>query len=120
MAQAEYVSNAIRALITGASAKPSTNRIRAAYAEFVASLAGHAPRLIPADPDAVDLEDRADHFEHVLSAVSVYLAVILEDTAQNSLGGLDLVHIEAVLSDLASEVTGTIRRAADSMTGRIA
>jgi hypothetical protein len=119
MAQAEYVSNVIRALITGADAKPPTNPVRAAHAEFVASLAGHAPRLILVDPDAVDLEDRADHFENVLSAVSAYLAVILEDTAQNSLGGLDLVHIEAVLSDLASEVTGTIRHVADSMTGRI-
>ena len=42
MAQADYVSNAIRALITGANAKPSTNPIQAAYAEFVAALAGSA------------------------------------------------------------------------------
>ena len=41
MAQAEYVTNAIRALIPGAGAKPSTNPVRAALAEFVAALAGH-------------------------------------------------------------------------------
>ena len=40
MAQADYVTNAIRALITGASAKPSTNPVRAAYADFIAALAG--------------------------------------------------------------------------------
>ena len=48
MAQAEYVTNAIRALITGASAKPSTSPVRAAHAEFVAALAGHPPRTDPA------------------------------------------------------------------------
>jgi len=68
MAQAEYVINAIRALFTGASAKPSTSPIRA--------------RNVP--------------------------------------GGLDLRHIGAVLSDLASDVTGSIRHAADGMVGRVA
>jgi hypothetical protein len=55
----------------------------------------------------------------VLRTVSVYLPVILEDRAQNAFGGLDVVHIQAVLSDLASDVTGTIRHAGDSMAGRI-
>ena len=50
MAQADYVSNAIRALITGAGAKPSTNPVRAAHAEFVATLAGHPPWPIPLEP----------------------------------------------------------------------
>ena len=83
MAQAEYVINAIRALITGASAKPSTSPVRAAHAEFVAALAGHPPRPIPLDADAIDLEDRADHLGKVFSALSAYVAVILDDTAQN-------------------------------------
>jgi hypothetical protein len=120
MAQAEYVSSAIRALITGASLKLSTSPIRAAHAEFVVALAVHPPRPIPVDTDAVDLEDRADHLKKVFSALSVYLTAILDDTAQNTRGGLDLLPIEAVLSDLASHVTGTIQRAADGMAGRVA
>ena len=72
-------------------------------------------RAIPLDPDASDLEDRADHLKKVLSALSVYVTAILDDTAQNLPGGLDLRHIDALLSDLASDVTGTIQRAADAM-----
>ena len=120
MAQADYVTTAIRALITGAGAKPSTNPVRAAHAEFVAGLAGHPPWPIPIYADATDLEDRADHLKKVLDALSVYVTAILDDTAQNVPGGLDLCSIDALLSDLASHVTGTIQRAADAMAWRVA
>jgi hypothetical protein len=120
MAQADYVTNAIRALITGANVKLSTNVVRAAHVEFVATLAGYPPWPIPFDADATDLEDRADHLKQVLDALSVYVAAILDDTAQNIPGGLDLRFIDALLSDLASDVTGTIRRAADAIAGRVA
>ena len=63
MAQADYVTTAIRALITGTSAKPSTNPVRAAHAEFVAALPGNPPGPIPVDTDAVDLEERANHLK---------------------------------------------------------
>jgi hypothetical protein len=53
MAQADYVNNAIRALITAAGTKPSTTPARAAYAEFVAALAGHPPRPIQIEANAV-------------------------------------------------------------------
>jgi hypothetical protein len=46
--------------------------------------------------------------------------VILDDTAQNVPGGLDLRDVEAVLADLASDVTGTIQYAADRLAGRVA
>ena len=39
MAQAKHVNNAIRALITGAGAKPSTNPVRGAHAELLVCLA---------------------------------------------------------------------------------
>ena len=120
MAQADYVSNGIRALITGADAKPSTNPVRAAHAEFVAAVAGHRPWPMPFRADVTDLEDRADHLEKVLEALSVYVTAILDDTAQNVPGGLDLRQIDALLSDLAFDVTGTIQRAADAMAGRVA
>ena len=120
MAQAKCVNNAICALITGASLKLSTSPIHAAHERFIVSLAGQRPRPILVDPDAADLHDRADHLDKVFNAVSAYVAVILDDTAQNTLGGLNLVHIEAVLSDLSSEVTDTIRHAADATAGRFA
>jgi hypothetical protein len=124
MAQADYVSNAIRALITGANAKPSTNPVRAAHADFVTAMAGNPPWPIPLFADASDLEDRADHLKTVLAALTVYVTAILDDTAQNVPGGLDLRQIDALLSDLTSDVTGTIQRAAgaiaENMAGRIA
>ncbi len=118
MAQANYVSNAVRALITGAAAKPITNPVRAAHAEFVAALAGQPPWPIPLAADATDLEARADHLSKVLNAVSVYVTAILDDTAQNLAGGLDLRQIDALLSDLVSDVTGTLQRAAEGVAGR--
>jgi hypothetical protein len=103
-----------------AGAKPFASAVRAAHAELVAALAGHPPRTIPLDADAIDLEDRADHLNKVFNALSVYVAVILDDTAQNVPGSLDLRDAEAILADLASDVTGTIQHAADDMAGRVA
>ena len=54
----------------------------------------------------------------MLRAPSVYLTVILDDTAQNVPGSLDLCDVEGLLADLASDVTGAIQRAADDMAGR--
>jgi hypothetical protein len=119
MAQAGYVTNAVRALITGAGVKPSTNSVRAAHAEFVTAVAGQLPWPIPLFADATDLEDRADHLKKALNAVSVYVTALLGDIAQNVPGGLDLRSIDALLSDLASDVTGTIQGAADAMAGRV-
>ena len=79
---------------------------------------GHPPRPIPIDADALDLEGRADHLEKVLDALSVYVAVVLDDTAQNISRSLDLRDAEGVLADLASDVTGAIQHAADDMAGR--
>jgi hypothetical protein len=120
MAQAEYVTNPIRAPIPGVNANLCTSLVCAAHAEFVAALTGHPPRPIPVDADAIDLEDRAEYLNQVLSAMSVYVAVILDDTAQNVPGRLDLRDAEAVLADLASDLSGTIQLAADGMAGRVA
>jgi len=53
-------------------------------------------------------------------ALSVYLTAILDDTAQNVPGGLDLRQVDALLSDLASDVTGTLQRAVEGLAGRVA
>lgn len=115
MAQAGYVTTAIRALDTGASFS-----VLAAHAELVAALAAHPPQPIPVGVRAVDIEDRADHLDTVFRALLAYMATILEDTAQNVPGTLDLRDVKAILADLASDVTGAVQHAADAMAGRIA
>jgi hypothetical protein len=120
MAQAVYVTSAIRSPITGAGAKPSTKPVQAAYAEFVAVLVGHPPRAIPVYADAANLEDRADHLNKVLTALSEYLTAILVDTAQNVPGGLDLRQIDALLFDLGSDLIGTLQCAVAGVAGRVA
>ncbi len=100
--------------------KPFRSPARAAHAAFVAALSGHPPHRIPLDADALDLEDRAELLGKVFSALSVYVAVILDDTAHNVPGGLNLPHVEAVLADLAANVTGAIQHAAEGMGWRIA
>jgi hypothetical protein len=103
-----------------ANLEPFTCPIRVAHAEFMAALKGQPPRAIPLDVDAADLEDRADHLSKVLDALSIYMTVVLDDTAQNIPGRVDFGDVSAALSDLASDVTGTIRLAADAMAaGRI-
>ncbi len=101
-----------------ARARPSPSSVCTAHTEFVAALAGQPPRPIPLEADAIDLEDRADHLDKVFGALSVYLTVILDDTAQNVPGSLDLRDAEGLLADLASDLAGTIQRAADDMAGR--
>jgi hypothetical protein len=120
LAQAEHVTSAIGALMIGASAEPSTNPTREAHAEFVAVLAGAPPRPFPIDADAIDLEDRADHLNKVLNALPAYLAAVLDDTAQNVPGGLDLRQVDALLSDLASDMSGTLQHAVERMAWRVA
>jgi hypothetical protein len=121
MAQADHVTTVISALIIDASPKRSTSPILSAYTELVAALITHRPRPIPIDIDTIDVEDRANHLKSVFAAISSYVGVILDDTAWNVPGGLDFGDVEAALSDLTSDVTGTIQLAADAMAaGRVA
>jgi hypothetical protein len=117
MAQADHVSNSIRALIIGAAPRRSTSLVFSAYADFVATLGKHCPRSIPTEPDSLDFEDRAEHLEQVLQALWTYFGEALDDTARNVPGGLALSHIEAVFADLTADVTGTIRHTADRLAG---
>jgi hypothetical protein len=117
MAQAELVFIAGRSQITGTYPKPSTAPVGTAYAEFLAAL--HPPRPIPIVADSIDLQDRADHLNEVLGGLTAYLAIILDETAQNTPGSLDLRDAEAILVDLASDLSGAIQRAADEMAGRV-
>jgi len=87
--------------------------------EFLAALGEHPPRPIPILADPVDLRDRADHPNQVVDGLAAYLTVILDDAAQNTPGGLDLSDAEAILVDLASDLSGAIQRAAEEMAGRV-
>jgi hypothetical protein len=120
MVQADSASNAIRALITGRITKQPTDPVCVAHTEFVAALAGHPPRPIPLEADRIDLEDRAAHLGQVFGALSVYVTVILNDTAQNAPSNLDLPDVEAHFADLAGDVVGIIEGAAEDMAWRIA
>jgi hypothetical protein len=91
-----------------------------AHAELVAAPSGHSPRPIPIDADAIDLEDRADQLNKVLNALSAYLTAVLDDTAQNVPGGLDLRKADSLLFDLASNVSGTLQHAVERMAWRVA
>ena len=123
MAQAELVSIAGRARFTGAKRNPSTvpvsGPVQTAYADFLAVLAGHPPRSIPIIADSIDLQDRADHLNNAFGGLAAYLTVLLDDTAQNTPGRLDLCDAEAILADLASDLSGAIQRAAEEMAGRV-
>jgi hypothetical protein len=115
MAQAEHVTTAIPVPITGGTSAPSTDTIRVAHVRFASAFAGHRPVPIPLIPRPVDLEDRADHARKVLEAFSDYLISLLEDTAENVPGGLEIQYIKAALSDLSSDVLGTIQQAANDL-----
>ena len=120
MAQADYMPNAIRALITNANLNPSTKHVSATYAALIGELVGHSPRSIPLAARAVDLEERADHLATVITALSGYLTASLNDAAQNVPGGLDFRQIEALLSDLAADTSGTLRYPAEATAWSVA
>ena len=123
MAQAELVSIASRARFTDAHKNPSPIpagcHVEAAYTELLGALAAHPPRRIPIEADSIDLQDRADHLNAVFGGLAAYLALVLNDTAQNAPSGLVFTDAEAILADLASDLTGAIQRAADEMAGRV-
>ena len=123
MAQAELVSIPGRARITGAQARSSTapvgSPVGTAYVEFLAALREHPPRPIPIVADSIDLHDRADHLINVLGGLAAYLAVILDDTAQNTPGTLDFCDAAAILADLVSDLSGAFQHAAEDMAGRM-
>ena len=116
MAQAECITTAIRELMSRGRPPKSTNPVRLAHTEFVATLAGNAPDPIYADVDSEDLDGRADHLEKVLAALHVYLTAIIADTAHNIPGGaLDRRYLDNLFRDLSADALAIIRNAAEEM-----
>jgi hypothetical protein len=114
MAQAEYITTAIRELMSR-GLPLSTSPVRAAHTELVAALAGNPPRPIYTDVVSDDLRSRADYLEKVFAALHVYLTAIVADTAQNIPGGLDRRYLDNLFTDLSSDALCVIRNAAHEM-----
>lgn len=95
--------------------------LAAAHVRLVTELAALGPAapisLAGAGPD--DLVERAEHFEAVTDAVSVYLTAIVSDTADNMSapkhGMPDVDAAAAYFHDMRAETSGAMRTAADDM-----
>src|SRR6266550_2671494 len=110
MAQAEYITTAIRELMSRGGSPKSTSPVRAAHTELVTAIAGNPPRSICIDVDSDDLHGRADHLEKVFAALHVYLIAIVADTAQNLPGGgLDRRYLDNLFQDVAADALAVIR-----------
>ena len=119
MAQADHVRSPICGPSIRETPRSSTSPIEVAHADFIADLTRRPPRAIPVDPCPSALEDRAEHVKGLFTGISGYLEALLDDAGQNVPGGLDRRQIDALLSDLTSEVSGTLQKAADDLAGTI-
>jgi hypothetical protein len=106
MAQANYVTNAIRVLITAASRKTSTNPVRTASAEPLTGMAG---LLSGADP--VPKRPRRS-FSKSLIVQSACPPAIVQKSTQSGPGCIDLRQ-GCVASDAIN-----VRRAEEPLAGR--
>ena len=119
MAQAEHITTAIRELMSRGQPLKSTNRVRAAHTEFIATLAGNAPHPIRSDANWEALEGRADHLEKTIAALHVYLSAIIAETAQDiPASTLDRRYLDGLFQQFSAEVLGAIRDAAAEMRVR--
>ena len=116
MAQAEHITTAIRELMSRGQPLKSTNRVRAAHAEFVAALAGNAPHPIRSDAHWEALKGRADHLEKTIAALHVYLSAIITEAAQDiPASTLDRRYLDNLFQDLSADALCVIRNAAEEM-----
>ncbi len=99
MAQADYVTNAIRVLITDAKPKTSTNPVRTASA---APIAGLAKVHSPADP--APKRPRRCFSKSLIGQSDCVPAVVCEST-QNALGWIAFRQCDRSFYDLASDAT---------------
>ena len=119
MAQAGSISRAIRELMSRRQPPKSTNPVRAAHAEFVATLAGNAPQPIRSVFDPADLDDRADHLQKVLAALHVYIAAITVDLVQNIPAvSVDRLYLDQLFEQFSSDALRVIRNGAAEMRVR--
>jgi len=104
----------VSALIKSRAAASRAN-IRTAFSDLLVALADNHPVNIIGEADAADMEERAEHVQGLLTAVEVYLAVVLAD-AKHRTSGITLdVNVTGILSDTRGDIVGTFRIAAEQM-----
>jgi hypothetical protein len=118
MAQADSVPSAVRVLITGTGAKPSTSPFRSGH-EIIAGRERQPAGSIYLHPYPIRFKDGADCLALVLSALSPYSAT-LDETAQNVRNGRDIRKIEATLLKVTSDPVATSQRAVEAAVRRAA
>ena len=119
MAQAKSITTASRELVSRGQLLKSTSRVRAAHTEFVAALAGNAPRPIRSEAHWKDLEGRAHHLEKTIAALHVYVTAIIAETAQDiPASTLDRRYLDGLFQQFSADVLGAIRDAAAEMRVR--
>lgn len=91
-------------------ARPSGIQIN--YANLLDNLAEvGAPRLIGLRADRADIEERAEHLQKVLDAVTSYVRAVVGDTRYHA---SCTIHDETgFLADAASDIIGALRDAAN-------
>jgi hypothetical protein len=92
--------------------------IAKAHADFVMALAARKPCPIALEPHPEDFTARAILCEALIDGVKRHLTALIEDAAQNDPGShirdaALAASIDAHLSDLKSDITGTLERIAE-------
>ena len=96
---------------------PATSRTRSnAWGSKLRPLSCENPRATASQNASYrrDLEERAEHIQQVLSAVLLYVDVIVRDTASVAPGGsIDREYLTGLITDLAGDIAGSIANAAE-------
>jgi hypothetical protein len=92
--------------------------IAKAHADFVMALAARKPAAIALEPAPEDFTARAICCEALIDRMKVHLTALIEDAAQNDSGRLIrdaelAASIDAHLTDLKSDITGTLEQVAE-------
>src|SRR3974377_158275 len=115
MAQAEHITTAIRELMSRGHTLKTRNGVRAAHTEFIAALAGNAPRPIRSGEA---LESRADHLQKVFAALQVYVTAIIAEIGEKTPGStLDHQYLDQLLRGVSAEALRGARAAAAATRG---
>ena len=96
------------------------NLIAKAHADFVMALAARKPRPIALEPEPEDFTDRAILCEELIERVKAHLTALVEDAAENDAEHLIrdarlAASIDAHLSDLKGDITGTLEQVAERL-----
>src|SRR5829696_279249 len=102
MAQVEHVTTAIPALITGATAKTPTSGTGQRTPSSWRAWPTIRRRPIPLFPIATDFEERADHLDKVLKALTLYLAELLDERRRTSQASVAISRRRCLISRLPS------------------